>query len=93
MVYGTCNRCGIGHIPSHCPNKGHATTRGQSPSANFSDVRSQASSSYRPDTGATNHVASDLSSFDYSKPYLGRDNLHVCDGQVYTHYPPHESQQ
>ncbi|MFS7956872.1 putative transcription factor interactor and regulator CCHC(Zn) family [Helianthus anomalus] len=27
MVYGTCNRCGIGHIPSDCPNRDPATIR------------------------------------------------------------------
>ncbi|GKC89992.1 hypothetical protein Tco_1150641, partial [Tanacetum coccineum] len=24
-VYGTCNRCGIGHIPSQCLNRDHST--------------------------------------------------------------------
>ncbi|XP_052623590.1 uncharacterized protein LOC128128866 [Lactuca sativa] len=26
-VYGTCNRCGIGHIPSQCPNRDPTTIR------------------------------------------------------------------
>ncbi|MFS8002613.1 putative transcription factor interactor and regulator CCHC(Zn) family [Helianthus anomalus] len=30
MVYGSCNRCGIGHIPSQCPNRDPATTRSNS---------------------------------------------------------------
>ncbi|KAJ0471276.1 hypothetical protein HanIR_Chr14g0727911 [Helianthus annuus] len=92
-VYGTCNRYGIGHIPSQCPNRDPTTIWGRSPSANYSDVHSQSSTPWRPDTGATNHVAPDLSTFDYSEPYFGGDNLRVGDGQVYTHYPPHRSQQ
>ncbi|KAL4583084.1 hypothetical protein LXL04_007648 [Taraxacum kok-saghyz] len=27
MVYGTCNRCGIGHVPSQCPNQDPSTFR------------------------------------------------------------------
>ncbi|KAJ0726566.1 putative RNA-directed DNA polymerase [Helianthus annuus] len=80
-VYGTCNRCGIGHIPSQCPNRDPTTIRGRSPSANYSDVHSQSSTPWRPDTGATNHVAPDLSTFDYSEPYFGGDNLRVGDGK------------
>ncbi|KAD0157053.1 hypothetical protein E3N88_44702 [Mikania micrantha] len=80
-VFGTCNRCGIGHIPSQCPNRDPATIRGRQPSANYADSRSQASSSsWLPDTGSTNHAAPDLSGFEYAEPYYGEDNLHVGNG-------------
>ncbi|MFS7905138.1 putative RNA-directed DNA polymerase [Helianthus anomalus] len=49
IVYGSCNRCGIGHIPSQCPNRDPATLRGRQPSANFSNNRSQAPSSWLPE--------------------------------------------
>ncbi|KAL6577181.1 hypothetical protein OROMI_011457 [Orobanche minor] len=44
-VYGTCNRCGIGHVPSQCPNRDPSTFRArqQPPSANYADSRSQTS--------------------------------------------------
>ncbi|KAD3068184.1 hypothetical protein E3N88_36064 [Mikania micrantha] len=81
IVSGTCNRCGIGHIPSQCPNRDPATIRGRQPSANYADSRSQASSSsWLPDTGSTNHAAPDLSWFEYAEPYYGEDNLHVGHG-------------
>ncbi|KAM0072744.1 putative RNA-directed DNA polymerase [Helianthus debilis subsp. tardiflorus] len=81
-VFGTCIRCGIGHIPSQCPNRDPSTMRGRSPSANYADARSQASTSWRPDTGSTHHVTPDLSSFEYSEPYNGGDNLFVGDGKA-----------
>ncbi|KAK1412849.1 hypothetical protein QVD17_34395 [Tagetes erecta] len=81
-VFGTCTRCGIGHIPSQCPNRDTTTMRGRSPTANYADSRSQAPSSWLPDTGSNNHVAPDLSSFEYSEPYLGEDNLHVGNGKA-----------
>ncbi|MFS7906592.1 putative transcription factor interactor and regulator CCHC(Zn) family [Helianthus anomalus] len=90
-IFGTCNRCGIGHIPSQCPNRDPATLRGRQPSANYTDHRSQVSSSWLPDTGSNEHSAPDLSSIDYPEPYRGNDGLHVGNGQVYTHYPPHGS--
>nr|GEX74941.1 hypothetical protein [Tanacetum cinerariifolium] len=37
-VYGTCNRCGIGHIPSQCHNRDLFTIRTR-PSANFANTR------------------------------------------------------
>ncbi|KAJ0490576.1 putative transcription factor interactor and regulator CCHC(Zn) family [Helianthus annuus] len=84
MVYGSCNRCGIGHIPSQCPNRDPATTRSnkQPPQASFADHRSQASSSWLPDPGASSHVAPDLHGFDESEPYYGH---------AYPYYPPHGS--
>ncbi|KAD2393749.1 hypothetical protein E3N88_40726 [Mikania micrantha] len=33
MVYSTCNRCGIGHIPSQCPNRDPNTLRSRQLSA------------------------------------------------------------
>jgi hypothetical protein len=27
ITYGSCNRCGIGHLPTHCPNRDPATIR------------------------------------------------------------------
>ncbi|KAJ9553489.1 hypothetical protein OSB04_017534 [Centaurea solstitialis] len=78
-VFGSCNRCGIGHIPSHCPNRDPATMRTrQPPSANFTEYRSQG---WLPDTGSSHHVAPDLSSFDNSEAYYGEDNLHVGNGK------------
>lgn len=91
-VYGTCNRCGIGHVPSQCPNRDPNTIRTrQPPSANFADSRSQASNSWLPDTGSSHHVASNLSSFDHSEAYYGEDNLHVGNGRIYPPDPPHGS--
>ncbi|KAD5508217.1 hypothetical protein E3N88_15920 [Mikania micrantha] len=80
-VYGTCNRCGIGHIPSQCPNRDPATVRTRQPSANYADYRSQASTStWLPDTGSSNHVSPDFAGFEHSEPYFGDDNLHVGNG-------------
>ncbi|KAD4584816.1 hypothetical protein E3N88_22417 [Mikania micrantha] len=62
-VFGTCNRCGIGHLPSHCPNRDPATVRPRhQPSANFA-----APSTWLPDTGSSQHVSQDLSGMDSSK--------------------------
>lgn len=49
-VYGSCNKCGIGHVPSQCPNRDPATIRPrqQQPSTNFADYRSQPSSTWLP---------------------------------------------
>ncbi|KAL4569482.1 hypothetical protein LXL04_025120 [Taraxacum kok-saghyz] len=82
-VYGTCNRCGIGHVPSQCPNRDPSTLRMKQPSANYADYQSQTSTStsWLPDTGSTSHVAPDLSGFDTSEPYYGEDNLHVGNGK------------
>ncbi|KAJ9555998.1 LOW QUALITY PROTEIN: hypothetical protein OSB04_010612 [Centaurea solstitialis] len=82
-VYGTCNRCGIGHIPSQCPNRDPATMkpRQQQPSANFADYRSQQFNTWLPDTGSNNHVAQDASSLDSHEPYYGDDTLRVGNGK------------
>ena len=76
LVFGTCNRCGIGHVPSQCPNRDPATIRGRQPSVNYTDYRSQASDnrsqsspSWLNDTGANEHATFDHSSVDYSEPY------------------------
>nr|GEW32898.1 ubiquitin-like domain-containing CTD phosphatase [Tanacetum cinerariifolium] len=37
-VYGTCNRCGIGHIPAQCPNRDPSTIRTR-PSANSANTQ------------------------------------------------------
>ncbi|KAJ0745776.1 putative RNA-directed DNA polymerase [Helianthus annuus] len=88
LVFGTCNRCGIGHVPSQCPNRDPATFRGRQPSVNYtdyrsqtSDNRSQASPSWLNDTGANEHATFDHSSMDYSEPYRGNDGLHVGNGE------------
>ncbi|KAK9077447.1 hypothetical protein SSX86_005784 [Deinandra increscens subsp. villosa] len=80
-VSGTCSRCGIGHIPSQCPDRDPATIRNRPPpSSNFSEYRSHASNTWLPDTGSSHHVASNLSNFDSAESYYGGDNLHVGDG-------------
>ncbi|MFS7946140.1 putative RNA-directed DNA polymerase [Helianthus anomalus] len=82
-VFGTCNRCGIGHIPSQCPNRDPSTIRSrQQPSANFADYSSQqAFTNWLNDTGSSHHVAPNLSSLDNSEAYYGGDNLHVGNGK------------
>ncbi|GKA34894.1 retrovirus-related pol polyprotein from transposon TNT 1-94, partial [Tanacetum coccineum] len=78
-MHGTCNRCGIGHIPSQCPNRDPSTIRTR-PSANFVNTRAQstnASANWRLDTGATSHVTPDLEAMDNSEAYYGDDALHV----------------
>ncbi|GJV64683.1 putative RNA-directed DNA polymerase [Tanacetum coccineum] len=80
-VYGTCNRCGIGHIPSDCPNRDPTTFRNrQQLLANHADHRSQ-SPACLFDTGSNNHVAPDSSSIDTSEPYYSKDFLHVGNGK------------
>nr|GEU29282.1 integrase, catalytic core [Tanacetum cinerariifolium] len=78
-VYGTCNRCGIGHIPSQCPNRDPSTIRTR-PSANFANTRAQSSNAFanwHSDTRANSHVTPDLEAMDNSKAYYGDDVLHV----------------
>ncbi|GJR67014.1 ATP-dependent DNA helicase PIF1-like protein [Tanacetum coccineum] len=82
-VYGTCNRCGIGHIPSQCLNHDPSTicTR---PSTNFANTRAQssnASANWHSDTGANSHVTPDLEAMDNSEAYYGDDALHVSNGK------------
>ncbi|KAJ0808584.1 putative RNA-directed DNA polymerase [Helianthus annuus] len=74
MVYSTCNRCGIGHIPSDCPNRDPATIRSRpQPSANYAD--------WLTDTGSNSHAAPDLSSLGTAEPYTSGDSLHVGNGK------------
>ncbi|GJT60023.1 hypothetical protein Tco_1003556 [Tanacetum coccineum] len=83
-VYGTCNRCGIGHIPSQCPNRDPSTIRTR-PSANFANARAQssnASANWHSDTGANSHVTPDLEAMDNSEAYYGDDALHVGNDNV-----------
>ncbi|MFS7960449.1 putative RNA-directed DNA polymerase [Helianthus anomalus] len=80
-VFGTCNRCGIGHIPSHCPNRDPSTLRTAPAAANFADYRSQASTTWLPDTGCNGHSAMDHNGLDHSEPYYGKDSLLVGNGE------------
>lgn len=82
-VYGTCNRCGIGHLPSQCPNRDPSTirTRPTSNYVNSNASTSNASNAWFPDTGANSHVTPDLASMDDSRSYYGNDTLHVGDGK------------
>ncbi|GJV98675.1 nucleotide-binding alpha-beta plait domain-containing protein [Tanacetum coccineum] len=75
-LYGTCNRCGICHIPSQCPNRDPSTIRTRL-SANFANTRAQ---SYY-DTGANSHMTLDLEAMDNSEAYYGDDALHVGNGK------------
>ena len=82
-VYGTCNRCGIGHIPSQCPNRDPSTIRNR-PSANFANSRAQsstASANWHSDTGTNSHVTPDLAAMDNPEAYYGDDALHVGNGK------------
>lgn len=84
MVYGTCNRCGIGHVPSQCPNRDPTTIRSRpssQPSANFADFRSPSTNTWIPDTGSNSHVTHDPSTFEQHEPYYGEDSLHVGNGK------------
>ncbi|GJV98077.1 putative RNA-directed DNA polymerase [Tanacetum coccineum] len=82
-VYGTCNRCDIGHIPSQCPNRDPYTIRTR-PSANFANTSAQSSNAFanwHSDTGANSHVTHDLEAMDNSEAYYGDDALHVGNGK------------
>nr|GEU34300.1 putative ribonuclease H-like domain-containing protein [Tanacetum cinerariifolium] len=77
-MYGTCNRRGIGHIPSQCPIRDLSTIRTR-PSANFTNTCAQssnASANGHSDTGANSHVKPDLEAMDNSKAYYGDNALH-----------------
>nr|GEW89537.1 putative ribonuclease H-like domain-containing protein [Tanacetum cinerariifolium] len=81
-VYVTCNRCGIGHIPSQCLNRDPSIIRTR-PSANFANTRAQssnASANWHSDTGANSHVTPALEAMDTSEAYYGDDALHVGNG-------------
>ncbi|GJU55993.1 putative ribonuclease H-like domain-containing protein [Tanacetum coccineum] len=76
-MYGTCNRCGIGHIPSQCPNRDPSTIRTRL-SANFANTRAQSSNAsvnWHLDTRANSHVTPDLEVMDNSEAYYGDDAL------------------
>ncbi|GKC54865.1 putative RNA-directed DNA polymerase [Tanacetum coccineum] len=78
-VYGTCNRCGIGHIPSQCPNRDPSTIHTR-PSANFANTGAQSSNAFtnwHSNTGANSHVTPDLETMDNSEAYYGDDALYV----------------
>lgn len=83
MVYGHCNRCGIGHIPAQCPNQSASSSSRAPPQANYaaySEHGSAAGSTWFPDTGSNSHVTPDLTSLDNSEAYYGNNSLHVGDG-------------
>nr|GEZ24385.1 putative ribonuclease H-like domain-containing protein [Tanacetum cinerariifolium] len=82
-VYGTCNRRGIGHIPSQCPVRDLSTIRTR-PSANFANTCAQssnASANGHSDTKANIHVKPDLEAMDNSEAYYGDNALHVGNGK------------
>ncbi|GJY50360.1 hypothetical protein Tco_0441207 [Tanacetum coccineum] len=61
-MYDTCNRCGIGHISSQCPNRDPFTIRTR-PSANFANTHAQSSNASvncHSDTGANSNVTPNL---------------------------------
>ncbi|XP_076890524.1 uncharacterized protein LOC143541637 [Bidens hawaiensis] len=82
MVWGSCNRCGIGHVPSECPKRDPSTFRTRQLSTNYADYRLQASTSWLPDTGSNHHVAPDLFGFDSAESYHGDDHLRVGNGNA-----------
>ncbi|KAJ0788607.1 putative RNA-directed DNA polymerase [Helianthus annuus] len=80
-VYGHCNRCGIGHLPSQCPAQSNQSQ--PAPQANFttrSEVGPSSGPTWKPDTGATHHATPDLASMDSSEAYDGNDSLLVGNG-------------
>ncbi|KAM0037798.1 putative RNA-directed DNA polymerase [Helianthus debilis subsp. tardiflorus] len=80
-VYGHCNRCGIGHLPSQCPNQPNQSRA--APQANYatsSDAGSQSGLTWKPDTGANGHATPDLSGIDNPEAYFGNDSLLIGDG-------------
>nr|GEW37422.1 hypothetical protein [Tanacetum cinerariifolium] len=82
-MYATCNRCGIGHISSKCPNRDPSTIRTR-PSANFANTHAQSvndSANWHSDTGENSHVTHDLEAMDNSEAYYGDDTLHVRNGK------------
>nr|GEV88903.1 nucleotide-binding, alpha-beta plait [Tanacetum cinerariifolium] len=83
-VYGTCNRCGIGHIPSHCLNREPFTIHNRS-FANFSNTLAQssnASANWHSDTRANSYVTPDLEAMDNSEAYYSDDALHLGNGKT-----------
>ncbi|KAJ0511793.1 putative transcription factor interactor and regulator CCHC(Zn) family [Helianthus annuus] len=80
-VYGHCNRCGIGHIPSQCPNQSGSSH--SSPQANYAHSEAGSYTTWNPDTGANSHGTPDLASMDNSEAYYGRG---------YQGYPPYRPQ-
>ncbi|GJX14554.1 hypothetical protein Tco_0206312 [Tanacetum coccineum] len=82
-IYGTCNICGIGHIPSQYCNRDPSTIHTR-PSVNFVNTRAQssnASTNWHSDTGANSHVTPDLEAMGNSEAYYGDDALHVGNGK------------
>ncbi|GKB04033.1 putative ribonuclease H-like domain-containing protein, partial [Tanacetum coccineum] len=82
-VYDTCNRCGIGHIPSQCPNCDPSTirTRPSRLKRLWARVRRLPSANWHLDTRANSYVTLDLEAIENSKAYYGDDTLHVGNGK------------
>ncbi|GJR17971.1 putative RNA-directed DNA polymerase [Tanacetum coccineum] len=82
-IYDAYNRCGIGHIPSQCPNSDPSTICTRL-SVNFANTRAQssnASTNWHSDTGINSHVTPDLAAMDTSEAYYGDDAIHVGNGK------------
>ncbi|GJT37543.1 nucleotide-binding alpha-beta plait domain-containing protein [Tanacetum coccineum] len=82
-VYGTCNRCGVGHIPSQSPNRDLSTIRTR-PSTTFANTRAQSSNAtinWHSDTRANSHVTPGLEAMDNLEAYYDDDALHVGNGK------------
>ncbi|KAJ0567333.1 hypothetical protein HanRHA438_Chr06g0272931 [Helianthus annuus] len=55
-VYGHCNRCEIGHLPSHPNQPSQPRNQSQANYATHSDAGSHRSFNWLPDTGANDHA-------------------------------------
>nr|GEV57586.1 integrase, catalytic core [Tanacetum cinerariifolium] len=67
IVYGTCNRCGIGHIPSQCPNCDPSTIH-TCPSANFANTLSHLSPTSQNSPESSNGQPFPVSTTSIPKP-------------------------
>ncbi|MFS7926184.1 putative RNA-directed DNA polymerase [Helianthus anomalus] len=80
-VYGHCNCCDIGHLPSQYPNQPNQSR--SAPQANYatsSYAGSQSGLTWKPDTRANGHATPDLSGIDNPEAYFGNDSLLIGDG-------------
>nr|GEX74834.1 hypothetical protein [Tanacetum cinerariifolium] len=68
-VFGTCNRCGIGHISSQCPTNRDPSTIHTRPFANFVNSHAQSSNAcanWHLDIRANSHMTPDLGAMENS---------------------------
>jgi len=72
----------FGHTTPHCPQLQHRGY-GQQPNANLAlrNLSSTGNADGFLDTGANQHVTSDLATLAASEPYLSNNNLHIGDGK------------